>query len=186
MQRLLLLCCPLLALLAVQVSEAFLLPSSSLPASRHASLTRDTSTSTSTSSTALNARKKRTKEQDWYDIMDGGNGDRTLFTSISTYPTHPLTNPPSLPPSFHRMEVLKESGGLEEKEEGIWPTAPAPWEASFVGTTLDPLMLDPGREGGREGGGEGRVHGTEGKDRSTDLFSSIFIYQMTSTRRRWG
>jgi len=84
------------------------------------------------------------------------------------------------------MEVLKESGGLEEKEEGIWPTAPAPWEASFVGTTLDPLMLDPGREGGREGGGEGRVHGTEGKDRSTDLFSSIFIYQMTSTRRRWG
>jgi len=74
------------------------------------------------------------------------------------------------------MEVLKESGGLEEKEEGIWPTAPAPWEASFVGTTLDPLMLDPGRERGGEGGGEGRVHGTEGKERSTDLFFLAFIH----------
>jgi len=57
------------------------------------------------------------------------------------------------------MEVLKESGGLEEKEEGIWPTAPAPWEASFVGTSLDPLMLDPGRERGREG----RLEGMEEK-----------------------
>jgi hypothetical protein len=39
------------------------------------------------------------------------------------------------------MEILRESG-LGEKEEGIWPTAPAPWEANF-GPILDPLMLDP-------------------------------------------
>ncbi|KAM3567967.1 hypothetical protein VYU27_009898, partial [Nannochloropsis oceanica] len=101
--HLLLLCCPLLSLLVDHVADAFLLPSSSLPASRHPSPSLDTPITTST---ALYARKKRTKEKDW-------------------------------------MEVLKESGGLEEKEEGIWPTAPAPWEASFVGTSLDPLMLDP-------------------------------------------
>ncbi len=64
------------------------------------------------------------------------NGARHTHPNRSTHlPTH-------LP---HRMEVLAESGGLEEKEEGIWPSAPAPWEASFVGPILDPLMLDPGK-----------------------------------------
>jgi hypothetical protein len=106
-----------------------------------------------------------------------GKRKYALFThvhlNLSDAPAYHPSLPPSLPPSlFHRMEVLKESGGLEEKEEGIWPTAPAPWEASFVGTTLDPLMLDPGREGGREGGEEG---GSEGNERSTDSPSFCFF-----------
>jgi hypothetical protein len=63
MQRILFLCCPLLSLLVVYSADGFLLPSFSLSASRHHSPSLDTRTTTST---ALNARKKRTNEQDWY------------------------------------------------------------------------------------------------------------------------
>lgn len=91
--------------------------------------------------------------------------DVSHLLTFALPPSFPPSLPPTLPLSLPssrftlRMEVLAESGGMEEKEEGIWPAAPAPWEASFVGTSLDPLMLDPGREGGRgearEGGGGG-------------------------------
>ncbi|EWM25590.1 hypothetical protein Naga_101029g2 [Nannochloropsis gaditana] len=95
-----------LMLLSLLGSCAFFLPARPSSSLISRSLFITSSPSLPTSSSALHARKKRPKEQDW-------------------------------------MEVLAESGGMEEKEEGIWPAAPAPWEASFVGTSLDPLMLDP-------------------------------------------